>query len=32
MDPKKIQVIINGQKPKNIKDVEVFIRFANFYK
>ena len=31
MDLKKIKAIINWQKPKNIKDVKAFIRFANFY-
>ena len=31
MDPKKIKVIVNWQEPKNIKDVRVFIKFANFY-
>ena len=31
MDPKKIKVIVNWQKPKNIKDIKVFIKFANFY-
>ena len=31
MDPKKVKVIINQQEPKNIKDIKVFIKFANFY-
>ena len=31
MDPKKVKVIINWQKPKNIKDIKAFIGFANFY-
>jgi len=31
MDLKKIKVIVNWQKPKNIKDVRAFIGFANFY-
>ena len=32
MDPKKVKVIINWQEPKNVKDVRVFIGFANFYQ
>src|SRR6202041_1178001 len=32
MDPKKVKVIVNWQEPKNIKDVRVFIGFANFYQ
>ena len=31
MDPKKVKVIVNWQEPKNVKDVRVFIGFANFY-
>jgi len=31
IDLKKIEVIINWQEPKNIKDVRAFIGFANFY-
>ncbi|OCK89319.1 uncharacterized protein K441DRAFT_584284, partial [Cenococcum geophilum 1.58] len=31
IDPKKIAIIINWEKPKNVKDVRAFIRFANFY-
>ena len=31
MDLKKVKVIINWQKSKNIKDIKVFIGFANFY-
>jgi hypothetical protein len=31
MDPKKIEVIINWQEPKNVKDIKAFIGFANFY-
>ena len=31
MDPKKVEVIVNWQEPKNVKDVKVFIGFANFY-
>ena len=31
MDLKKIKIIINQQKPKNIKDIRAFIKFANFY-
>ena len=32
MDPKKVEVIVNWQEPKNVKDVRVFIGFANFYQ
>ena len=32
MDPKKVKVIINWQKPENVKDIRVFIGFANFYQ
>ena len=32
MDLKKIKVIVNWQEPKNIKDIKVFIKFANFYQ
>ena len=31
MDLKKVEVIINWQEPKNVKDVKAFIGFANFY-
>ena len=31
IDPKKIEVIVNWQEPKNIKNVKAFIGFANFY-
>ena len=31
MDPKKVKIIVNWQEPKNVKDVKVFIKFANFY-
>ena len=31
MDLKKIEVIMNWQELKNIKDVRAFIGFANFY-
>ena len=31
MDLKKIKVIINWQKPKNVQDVRAFIGFTNFY-
>ena len=31
MDFKKIEVIINWQEPKNIKDIRAFIKFTNFY-
>jgi len=31
MDLKKIEAIVNWQKPKNVKDVRAFIGFANFY-
>ena len=31
MDPKKVEVIVNWQEPKNVKDVRAFIGFANFY-
>jgi hypothetical protein len=31
MDPKKVEVIINWQEPKNVKDVRAFIGFTNFY-
>jgi hypothetical protein len=31
MDPKKVKVIINWQKPENIKDIRVFIEFTNLY-
>ena len=28
---KKIEVIVNWQKPKNIKEIRAFIKFANIY-
>jgi len=31
IDLKKIEVIVNWQEPKNVKDVRAFIGFANFY-
>ena len=31
MDPKKIEVIMDWQKLKNVKDVRAFIKFTNFY-
>ena len=31
MDPKKIEAIVNWQKPENVKDIRAFIGFANFY-
>ena len=31
MDPKKVKVIINWQEPENVKNIKVFIKFANFY-
>ena len=32
MDPKKIETIQNWNTPKNLKDVQAFIGFANFYR
>jgi hypothetical protein len=32
MDPNKVEVIINWQEPKNIKNIKAFIKFANFYQ
>jgi len=31
MDLKKIKVIVNWQELKNVKNVRIFIGFANFY-
>ena len=31
MDPKKVKVIVNWQESENVKDIKVFIEFANFY-
>jgi len=31
MDPKKIEVIVNWQEFKNVKDVRAFMEFTNFY-
>jgi len=31
MDLKKVEVIINWQEPKIVKDVRAFIGFTNFY-
>ena len=32
MDPKKVQAILNWKTPSNIKDVQAFLNFANFYR
>ena len=32
MDPKKIETIQNWNTPENLKDVQAFIGFANFYR
>ena len=32
MDPKKIEAILNWKSPKNIRDVQAFLGFANFYR
>ena len=32
MDPKKIETIKNWNTPENLKDVQAFIGFANFYR
>jgi hypothetical protein len=32
MDLKKIEVIIDWQEPKNVKDIRAFIKFINFYQ
>ena len=32
MDPNKIRTIIDWEYPKNVKDVQAFIGFANFYQ
>ena len=31
MDPKKIKVIVNWQKPNNITKLKSFLRFCNYY-
>ena len=32
IDPKKVQVIVNWEIPWNVKDVQSFLGFANFYR
>jgi len=32
MDPEKIKTIIKWKTPRNLTDVQAFIRFANFYR
>lgn len=32
MDPQKIEAILNWKSPKNVKNVQTFLGFANFYK
>jgi hypothetical protein len=32
MDPKKIQAVIDWSTPKTVRDVQCFLRFANFYQ
>jgi hypothetical protein len=31
MDPAKVQVIIDSLEPCKVKDIQIFLRFANFY-
>ena len=31
MDPKKIKVIVNWQKPSNIIELKSFLKFYNYY-
>lgn len=32
MDPSKVQVILGWSSPRNVKDIQSFIGFANFYR
>lgn len=32
MDPSKVQAIVNWEPPANVKDVQAFLGFANFYR
>ena len=32
MDPKKVQCIVDWEDPKDLKDVQAFLGFANFYR
>jgi hypothetical protein len=32
MDPEKIQIIVEWKEPVNVKGVQSFLRFANFYR
>jgi len=32
MDPKKVETIKNWETPLNVKDIQSFLGFANFYR
>lgn len=32
MDPEKVSSIVEWEAPKNVKDVQTFLGFANFYR
>ena len=32
MDPEKVQAILDWEAPISVKDVQVFLRFSNFYR
>jgi hypothetical protein len=32
MDPRKVEAVLNWETPRNLKDIQAFIGFANFYR